>query len=159
MTTFLAIWGAVLSTLLAIFESIRFFLDRSRLRVTPELTINVRGAWMRAVVTNRGRRPTTVTEAGFEVLAHHTIMGADGNASGVRRWIKLEGPLKVLDPGEMVKFEHDFGLDGFPSLVHADFPLRVYARDLNRRFVWGPAAPIIRHVVNSGLIFRTRRIR
>ena len=92
MTTFLAIWGAVLSTILALFESVRFFLDRSRLRVRPEVTISVEGAWMRAVVVNRGRRPTTDTEAGFRVLAHHAATLPDGRQMDVQRWIKLDAP-------------------------------------------------------------------
>lgn len=154
MTTFLAIWGAVLSTVLAIFQSVRFFLDRPRLKVLPELTISVRGVWMRAVVVNAGRRPTTVTEAGFEVLADGTATLEDGQTFGFRRWLKLDGPPKVLAPGEMVKFEYDFVRDGFPNLVHADFPLRVYARDLRGRYVWGPAAPMIRMIVrDKGLRF------
>lgn len=154
MTTFLAIWGAALSTILALFESIRFYLDRPRLQVLPQLNVSVAGAVMRAVVTNRGRRPTTVTEAGFRVLVEHTAtVLRTGQQFGIDRWIKLEGTPKVLDAGEMATFEYDFIRNGFPPLVHADFPLRVYTRDLNRRFVWGPAAPIIRLVTNSNLTF------
>lgn len=140
--------------MLAVFESVRFFLDRPRLKVLPELTIGVPGVWMRAVVVNVGRRPTTVTEAGFEVLAHGTATLADGRTFAFRRWLKLDGPPKVLAPGELARFEYDFVRDGFPTLVHADFPLRVYARDLRGRFVWGPAAPMIRLIVSeTGLRF------
>ena len=150
MTTFLAIWGAALSTLLAIFETIRFMLDRPGLKVAPELTVGVEGVWMRAVVTNGGRRTTTVTEAGFKVLAHHEITHESKATSG-ERWIKLDGAPKVLDPGHVARFEWNFVDRGFPTLVHADFPLRVYARDHRRRAVWGPALPILRLVARSGL--------
>jgi hypothetical protein len=89
VTTFLAIWGAVLATVLGVFEGFRFFLDRPRLKVAPRLTINVNGAWLMVQVVNRGRRPTTVTEAGFEPLADLTMTFSGGETVGGRRWLRL----------------------------------------------------------------------
>lgn len=150
MTTFLALWGAVLATLLAILEGARFFLDRPRLRVSPRVNVSIDGAAIMVEVVNRGRRPTTVTEAGFEPQGFHSITAPNGTEVPVRRWIKLDGPPTVLAPGEMATYAKDLGREGFPSLVPVDFPLRAYAKDLNGKLVWGAAAPLLRMVVQSG---------
>lgn len=107
MTTFLAIYGAVLATILAIVEGLRFYLDRARLNVTSQLTVNANGAWMRVVVINRGRQTTTVREAGFKVQAHHEFTGPDGRTFTGDRWIKLDEGAHVLEPGQPVTFEWD----------------------------------------------------
>jgi hypothetical protein len=147
--TFLAIWGAVLSTLLAILEAFRFYLDRPRLAVIPRVTLNVHGAALLIDVVNRGRRPTTVTEVGYVPAVETTAQFESGEEIAVQTAFHLDGTPSVLASGEMARYVWDFGQQGFPHGVHVDFPLRPYAKDLDRKTVWGPAAAFLRLVAGK----------
>ncbi len=55
---------------------------------------------------------------------------------------------EVVMPGEVIQVGVSLGR--WPGPIHADTPLRLYAVALPNRRIWGPAAPILRALLNSG---------
>ncbi len=74
LTAGLAIWGAVLSTLLAVLKLIEFFRDRANIKVTvrgnykvPEDPLYGDASYVLITAANKGRRPVTITHASLLV--------------------------------------------------------------------------------------------
>lgn len=73
ITTLLAIWGACLSTVLAIIEIKKFFKDKGILKVTvkgnyqviPEMPPYGNKSLILIDVVNKGRRPIFITQVGM----------------------------------------------------------------------------------------------
>lgn len=55
---------------------------------------------------------------------------------------------EVVMPGQVIQV--GVSLTRWPGPVHADEPLRLYAVALPNRRIWGPAAPILRALLNGG---------
>lgn len=90
-TTAVAVWGAALSTGLAAVKGVEFWRDRPRLRVGSGVSINrdVPHPLIRIEVTNNGRQPVTIVEAGFVAQTEYTIDGKGGEEQPVQRKIEL----------------------------------------------------------------------
>jgi hypothetical protein len=155
VTTILAIWGAVLSTALALVALLSYLRDRPKPFITshtdqrrgqpPELGLDV---------ANRGRQTTTLMEVGFFVDVQTTVRLADGSPEiPVRPKITMAGTPGVVAPGEVVQFRKQ--LVDWPGVVHADDPLRAYAVDSHGCTSWGSAMPLLRLIVQHGWWPRT----
>jgi hypothetical protein len=71
LTAGLAIWGAILSTLLAVLKLVEFFRDRVNIKVTvrgnykvyPKDPLYGDASYVLITAVNKGRRPVTITHA------------------------------------------------------------------------------------------------
>ena len=116
MTTYLAIWGAVLSTIAILWNVRRDLADRGKLRVLCYLG-NVRGAispdsrtHLVHNVTNVGRRAVVVTHIGGAIKRDKHFL------------INTRGPIpRTLQPGEyFLEYSHDLSvLDENPKALWA----------------------------------------
>jgi hypothetical protein len=149
----------VLSTVLAVIEGIRFVIDRPRLKVRSLPIFGIHPAAetvLKVAVINRGRRPTTVTEAGYIVQGEILV----GDLEGGERKIMLGNQPTVLASGEMAEYASaPLQSGGFPQAVFLDSPLRAYATDLNgNRVYWlGRVRPLAHPSVERSAQERGRR--
>lgn len=149
MTTAIAIWGAVLSTLLGVLQGLTYWRDRPRLYITAHTTQAVNQfPKIRISVANRGSRTTTLVEVGFLMSAETTAQAETGPAFTLEPRITLPGTPRVIAAGELAEFEKS--LSEWPGIVHADDPLRAYAVDSHGRTSWGSAMPLLRLLVAHG---------
>lgn len=153
MTLFLAIWGAAISTLVAVSQIAAFVRDRPKLEVgvtfsvradtPPTLTLNV---------VNHGRQPVTIVKAAFVVAAGDYAVTNETkgtSASGLRPEIPLlRNTAALIPPAEMRRLP--WVIDQWPRMIMADSPLRAYVVDSRGRTSWGPARAFLREIVNSG---------
>ena len=71
IVTITAVWGALLSTVLAVCEIVRYRNDRPKINVWVDVDLQQtsegsKTTWVTYRVANIGRRPITITEAGFK---------------------------------------------------------------------------------------------
>jgi hypothetical protein len=123
--------------------------DRPRLRTDFGMTTRANGApTIYVEVTNVGRRPTTVRQFGFYGGERQMEVIRDGEsqpwATATGEINFQEGP-KFLEAGQSHRVEMVPNIDSFG--IHADYPLRAFAVDINGRRIWGRAAPVVRMLV------------
>jgi hypothetical protein len=145
VTNFIAIYGAVLATGLAVFEIARFRRERAKLTVRSSVHVAIDGCVLRLHVVNDGGSRITIEEAGFEAQGYIEAAGVPG-----KRTIPLHTGLLAIEPGGAEVFRYDLATRGFPTMLHVDDPLRAYVIDSRRRRTWGGSAPLLRTVVDSG---------
>ena len=128
--------------------------DRPHLKVSLHYSASLyEPAVMGVDVTNVGKRPTTIVEAGFKADADLKITIPKNKAAGnkssevpVRKNIYLSREPVLLNPGEIKKFR--LILDKWPDImIHADFPLRAYAVSSHGTTCWGASRPILRQLI------------
>ena len=100
MTTFLAVWGAIMSTLAIAWNIRRDFLDRGRLKFNCYHGCKVGGGsrsptYLVFHVTNIGRRDVQLTTVGGEVLSDRHFLIATGPATLTAQQLP-----RMLKPGE-----------------------------------------------------------
>jgi hypothetical protein len=101
-------------------------------------------------VSNRGRQATTIKRAALVGAAGEWSMGEGPHAAPVRPEIDLlDGGIALVEPGNVARF--GFELRQWPRMFPADTPMRPYVIDTHNRRTWGPAAPILRMLLNSGV--------
>jgi hypothetical protein len=151
VTTVLAIWGAAVSTLLGIVKLVEFWRDRPRLRILVQAHINEDEPYplLSIIVSNRGRQPITIVEAGFLVDADVTMtLERTGREVTGQNKLRIDGgQIQPVTPGGVARFQMLFKT--LPPMVHVDFPLRAYVIDSNRRTTYGGASPLFRRFVGS----------
>lgn len=85
LTSLLALWGAFLSTILAVIESLRFYYEGVRVKVEvrggfkvfPENTIYGDKEYIIISASNAGRRPTKITHAWLITKTKTCILASD----------------------------------------------------------------------------------
>jgi hypothetical protein len=142
VTTFLAIWGALLSTVLAAWNIYKDIRDRGNIRVEAYLT-----QWeekdeetgksateyeVEITLTNIGRRPVIVTSVGARESRGLKSKGFSEIYFDVRRILP-----KRLDAGEFVSLERD----ELFFLVDSKYD-RLFARDSLGRYYFLPKAEL-----------------
>jgi hypothetical protein len=150
VTLALAIWGAVTGTAAIAFEAAKYLRDRPKLSLSlhiemkrgslPEFGIDVR---------NQGRQPTTVMKAALRPDGE-TEIEKDGVLIATGKFalgLEDETPTVVM-PGHVGQFYAS--LSKWPGPIYADEPLRSYVVDSNDHLIWGPAAPVLRVLLNDG---------
>jgi hypothetical protein len=144
VTTFLAIWGALLSTVLAAWNIYKDIRDRGNIRVEAYLT-----EWeekdeetgkldtkyeVEITLTNIGRRPVIVTSIGVR---------RDSRRLKSRGFSEMYFDVRILpkslDPGEFVSIERD----KLFFLVDSEYD-RLFARDSLGRYYFLPKAELDR---------------
>lgn len=146
ITFALAVVGAT-GTVAQVYTTIR---DRPRLRLDARSTRSIdRPPAVYLVVSNVGTRPTTVREVGF--YAHKSeVKIYDADAQGEDDW-KYTGEAELhaivargvfLEPGQTQEFDATTRVLGMGAW--ADEPLRLYAKDIRGRRLWGGAARVLR---------------
>jgi hypothetical protein len=150
-TTALAIWGAFTGTVSVVFQGVTSFRDRVHLNVNVRTQQTALEDVLLIEVSNRGRQPTTIIEAGFLVKAAADFevvgRGFSHTAPFSIRWD--DGNPVLLKPGEVHQFTHKMTTWPDP-MAHADMPLRAYVKDSHGRKSWGSPIPILRIMVSSG---------
>ena len=87
ITFWLAIWGALLSTVLAIYSIQKARQDRAQIDVYVEIMVTIPATipYLMIVITNRGRRPANITGVGFKT-SRQKVKGVS------RTWLMPELP-------------------------------------------------------------------
>lgn len=127
-----------------------FFRDRPHLSLSINFGIK-RGFSPEIVATvhNTGRQPTTVMEVGLVTEGQAEIVKEGMTIATGNFTLGLDDDRpEVVLPGQVIQL--GVSLSRWPGPVHADEPLRLYAIALPNRRVWGPSAPILRALLNSG---------
>ena len=105
-TAALAIWGAITGTASVGVQAGTHFRDRVKLNVNVKFTQTEGTDLLIIEVSNRGRQPTTITEAGFLVKSEVTYEVEARNIIGTAplsiRWDR--NPQVLLKPGEIQEF-------------------------------------------------------
>jgi hypothetical protein len=138
----IALLGAVVGSLVT--AGISAYRERSRLKLGIGFQTAMGqkpAAWIE--VQNAGGRATTVREIGFYGKRVRFETGSGLRGEGEAKFPFAERVF--LEPGETKRFEGAPNIDTFG--LHADLPLRAYAVDERRRYVWGDAAPVVRWMV------------
>jgi len=151
ITTALAIWGAFLSSVLGAVKLLEFWRDRPTLRVEANLsiTMDVPHPLLSITVSNRGRQPVTIVQAGFLVDADVTLTGKSGVETPGQLKLRIDGgEIQPVTPGGVARYEQLF--DRLPQTVHADFPLRAYVIDSNTCTTYGGASRLFRRAIHHG---------
>src|SRR5512144_1531085 len=101
------------------------------------------------MVSNHGRQPITIVEAGFIVDADVSMtFPRTGRAVEGRNKLRIDGgEVQPVMPGGAARYDKLFKT--LPPMVHVDFPLRAYVIDSNRRTTYGGASPMFRRFVGS----------
>jgi len=149
VTTVLAIWGAVVATAAGLAQLVTFLRDRPRLKLDLSASVRLdQPATIIVTVANLGRQPTTIKKAALMAAAGDYTLG--GGAS-VRPEIPLlhEHHVVLIPPGNVQRF--GWTLESWPNMIFADTPLRPYVIDSYNRRTWGPASPLLRLFLNSGV--------
>lgn len=150
ITLALAVWGAVTgsaSAAAAVYTQLR---DRPRLKLAGQVQKSMDAESVLAVeISNSGRRPTTVREVGFfEDFAEFSFRkpGADEPFASSRGEVGCVVARSIfLEAGQTKTF--DATTPVFALGRHVDEPLRLYAKDINGRRIWGDASPALRILV------------
>jgi hypothetical protein len=149
MTTFLAVWGAVLSTILAMWNIYKDLRDRGNIRVQAYLSEgtetdeetgdSVFRCQVEIILTNIGRRPVIVTSIG---VRRNSRRREKPRGLSEAYFVSRDIP-KRLDPGEFVSIEQDqlFFLEGSAEYDH------LFAMDSLGRYYFLPKAEmdLMRH--------------
>jgi hypothetical protein len=150
LTLSLAIIGAVTGTssaLNAIYTTAR---DRPRLRLDAHIIESMAHPPKLLVsVTNVGRRPTTVREVGFysdlyEFKHYADLESTEVLHTGVGEVGCIVERAIFLEAGESKEFDATMNVIGMQGW--ADKPLRLYARDIYGKRVWGGASRAVRQL-------------
>lgn len=142
ITLALAAFGAA-GTVAQIYTTIR---DRPRLRLDATTTNSIDAPpSVTLVVLNVGNRPTTAREIGF--YAYRSEVEIRDEAGQLKFVTDAELHAVVargvfLEPGQAQEFDATGPVLGLG--VWADEPLRLYAKDIHGRRVWGEAARVVR---------------
>jgi hypothetical protein len=120
--------------------------DRPRLRTNFGITTRADGRpTIFLEVTNVGRRATTVRQFGFYGGQRRVEITRKQEskpwASATADITFHEGPT-FLEAGQSHRVDLVPNIDTFG--IHADYPFRAYAMDINGRRIWGGAAPVVR---------------
>jgi hypothetical protein len=151
-TTALAVLGAVTGTASVGLQASAHFRDRVKLAVGASSTHTIEDVHtLKLRVSNRGRRPTTLVEAGLlidmdvRVEFEATKFITTGPFS-----IRLDdGHPVLLQPGEV--HEYTQNLTGWPDpMIHADSPLRPYVMDSFGHQVWAEPTNVFRKLMERG---------
>lgn len=150
-TTVLAFWGAVTGTASVGVQTATHFRDRVKLSVTAKFKQTEDEDLLIIEVSNRGRQPTTITEAGLLVKSEVTYEVEErkiiNTAPFSIRWD--DGSPVLLKPGEVHQYSRN--LAGWPEpMLHAESPLRPYVSDSHGRQCWGEPGPFLRMMMNMG---------
>lgn len=170
MTTALAIWGAVVATVLAILELRKQLRERPRLAVRLAHHANDQGTFLGVTVVNQpGAQATTIVQAGFEIDSDSGIqkigepwedpaevdrslqMGLSKPGDAVRgRWAQiLSEEVCVLEPGHHRHFE--IKLSSLPRpLGSVATPIRPFVVDAEGHATYGKAEPVFRALLDGG---------
>jgi hypothetical protein len=147
----LAVWGAVLATATAIAQLVSFWRDRPRLAI--ELTCTVlfqKPPQIIVTVSNLGRQPTTIKKAALLAAAGDWTIGKGSGATQVRPELDLlRGHVVLVEPGNITRLGVE--LHKWPNMFMADTPMRPYVIDSHNRRTWGPAAAVLRMILNTGV--------
>jgi hypothetical protein len=170
VTIALALWGAVLSTVLAIVQVVKAWRERPRLTVRSLIRSDTNGSYLGVSVVNKpGSLTTTIVTAGLEIARLSSIekVGeAWEDIEGVARsmelglsqpqppipgyWLQIlvEG-VHVVEPGHHKSFE--IAVVSLPRpLDKVDDPVRPFATDIEGRTIYGPARPLFRELIDGG---------
>jgi hypothetical protein len=148
LTLALAIVGAATGTssaLNAIYTTAR---DRPRLRLDAHtITSMEHPPKLLVSVTNVGRRPTTVREVGFysdryEFEHYADLESTEVLHTGVGEVGCIVERAIFLEAGESKEFDATMNVIGMQGW--ADKPLRLYAKDINGKRIWGGASRAVR---------------
>lgn len=149
-----AIWGAITGTAALALNGAKEIRDRPDLRMSFSYGVDVDGAWWQVSVTNHGRRPVTVVEAGVLIALDFKMVSTDesGNVNEgnfqPNVWTTEEDPY-LLQPGDMRR--HRCELDAWPSLlVTADMPVRAFATDSSGKRTFTAPAYALQDLLSSG---------
>jgi hypothetical protein len=137
-TVALALWGAITGTVSVGVQAATHIRDRVKLNVNVRFFQSEQEDRLIIEISNRGRQPTTITEAGFLVKSEVTYEVEERKIVNTAplsiRWD--DGTPVLLAPGEVHQFSRK--LTGWPDpMMHADTPLRAYVSDSHRRQSWG----------------------
>lgn len=148
-TLILAIIGAATGTASSAAQVLDTTRDRARLNLGASTHSSIHGPpTVTVTVSNIGTRPTTVRDLGlfYSVLEFETQPVSVGEAHKGKGELGCSIAKGVfLEPGQSKDF------DATPQVLgmnlHADQPLRLYARDMRGRRIWSQAVPILRLMV------------
>jgi len=150
VTTFVAIWGAVLGTASILFQLVTLRRDRPALGVTGNAIITRGGPYVvRVDVANKGKRATTLIEVGLEVSGGVWTAKLGGPTdTRIIPVVRLSDAeqLRLLQPGEVATYEHAPTAILYPM----DSPMRPYAIDSHGRVEWGRAQAFYRSLHEGG---------
>jgi hypothetical protein len=144
-TLALATIGAVTGTASTASQVFTTWRDRPRIVLNFGITTSVTHrpvVWVE--VTNTGHRPTTVRQVGFYANKQRFQTYREGKphlyGEGEVTFAAAESVF--LEAGQSKRFAST--PDPLAWGLHVDFPLRLYAIDIQGRRIWGAAAPVIR---------------
>jgi hypothetical protein len=154
MTAGVAIWGAITGTAALALNAAKEFRDRPDLRMSLSYGVDIDGSWWQVAVTNHGRRPVTVVEAGILIALDFITVTTDQNGRATEGrfqptiWTTEEEPY-LLQPGDMRRHRGD--LAEWPSmLVTADMPIRAFATDSRGKRAFTAPAYALRDLLSAG---------
>ena len=149
-TLTIALWGAATGTGSVGIQAANHRRDRPQLHVEVGFTNSRTGTqqlWIR--VSNGGRQPITVVEAGFLVKVSTRFVASGGSGTGEYSMHWDGGSTVLLPPGETHSFDHE--VTDWPDVsVRADDPLRPYVLDSNRKRTWGKPGCYLRGLLLGG---------
>jgi hypothetical protein len=146
MTLLIAVWGAVVATILGIVQLSHTWSRRARLRVdgwvNPPAPGEAGPPSLGIEITNLGSEPATVRMAGFRLDAPRHLIDqmftgpdaefvAPGHIAAVLIW---EPDTIVIPPHEVRRMTQD--LHYVPDGAHLDFPIRAFVVDTHDRTWW-----------------------
>jgi hypothetical protein len=148
-TLVLAIIGAATGTASSAAQVLDTTRDRARLNLGASTHSSIHGPpTVTVTVSNIGTRPTTVRDLGlfYSVLEFEAQPASGGDVHKGKGEVGCSIAKGVfLEPGQSKDF------DATPQVLgmnlHADQPLRLYARDMRGRRIWSQAVPILRLMV------------
>jgi hypothetical protein len=122
VTLIVVLWDAVPSTLMAVLRIVASYRDRPRLVVTAMTSLGRNQPTLVGIdVANRGRQPTTITEAGFLPDAKYSIAmpGVEDEFAVEGPWtINEEDQVALVQPGGIARFR--MILEGVPHFISVD---------------------------------------
>jgi hypothetical protein len=145
MTLLIAVWGAVLATVVAIVQFSQVWSRRPRLRVngwvSPPAPVEGGQPSLDIEITNLGSEPATVRMAGFRFDAPRHLFDKmfTGPWSGLEQghiaaMLIWEPETTTIPPHEVRRMAQD--LPDLPQGAHLDFPIRAFAVDTHDRTWW-----------------------
>jgi hypothetical protein len=150
VTLLIALIGATTGIAALLLDGLRYFRDRPQLVISFKAEIHLGTLPVTGFdVANRGRQATTIVKAALQFEGEATLE-KDGIVFGTG---KLEhdlsgGALTVVSPGGVARFRWE--VDGWPSMLGLDDPVRPYVIDAHGRTTWGDAYPLTRFITSAG---------